>query len=115
MALGGRDGVRDADRWSDDTANDRFVVEEDGALAQLVYEVEGDRLLLIHTEVPEQLGGRGIAGPLVAASVARAGRDGLTIAPWCPYARRWLTSHRDAVAGVTIDWSAPPGPGIAGA
>ncbi len=99
----------------DDTANDRFVVEEDGALAELDYEVEGERLILIHTGVPEQMGGRGIAGQLVAASLARARREGLTIAPWCPYARRWLTSHRDDVAGVTIDWSAPPGPGIAGA
>jgi predicted GNAT family acetyltransferase len=95
----------------DDTANERFIVEADGALAELDYELAGDRLILIHTEVPERLGGRGIAGQLVEASVARARREGLTIAPWCPYARRWLGGHPDAVSGVTIDWSDPPLPG----
>ena len=92
---------------SDDTAHDRFLVEEDGATAELVYEVEGRRLLLLHTEVPEQLGGRGIGGRLVQASVARAARDGLVVVPWCPYARKWLLDHHDVAAGVTIDWSPP--------
>jgi len=97
----------------DDTAHDRFLVEGDGALAELDYELEGDRLILIHTRVPEEMGGRGIAGQLVAAGVARARRESLTIAPWCPYARRWLSSHPDDIAGVTIDWSEPPGLGEA--
>jgi uncharacterized protein len=91
----------------DDTAHDRFVIEEDGATAELVYEVEGRRLLLLHTQVPEQLGGRGLGGRLVQASVTRSARDGLIVVPWCPYARKWLQDHPDVAAGVTIDWSEP--------
>jgi predicted GNAT family acetyltransferase len=94
----------------DDTAHGRFVIEDEGATAQLLYEVEGRRLLLLHTEVPEQLGGRGLAGRLVRASVARAAADGLVIVPWCPYARKWLQDHPDVAAGVTIDWSERPVP-----
>jgi hypothetical protein len=94
-----------------DERDERFVLEADGAVAELDYEVEGNRLILVHTQVPEELGGRGIAGRLVAAGVQRARRDGLTIAPWCPYARRWLRDHADQTDGITIDWSEPPVPG----
>ena len=67
-------------------AQDRFVVQAEGMEAELVYRVRGDRLFLLHTEVPEALGGRGIAGQLVRASIRRAEADHLTIVPWCPYA-----------------------------
>jgi predicted GNAT family acetyltransferase len=94
----------------DDTEHERFVAEVDGLMARLEYEVDDGRLVLIHTEVPEPLGGRGLAGRLVRAGVARAARDGLTLAPWCPYARRWLQDHPDAAASVVVDWSPPPIP-----
>ncbi len=92
----------------DDTDHHRFVAEVDGAVAWLDYQVGEGRLVLVHTEVPEQLGGRGLGGRLVQAGVARAARDGLTLAPWCPYARRWLRDHADAAASVEIDWSERP-------
>jgi predicted GNAT family acetyltransferase len=74
----------------------------------LDYEVEDGRLVLVHTEVPKQLGGRGLGGRLVQAGVERAAREGLTVAPWCPYARKWLRDHPDAIASVVVDWSEPP-------
>jgi predicted GNAT family acetyltransferase len=88
----------------DNVAEERFELTEDGHLAELVYHVHGARLTLIHTEVPDELGGRGIGGFLVQASLDRARRDHLTIVPTCPFARSWLEKHRDAAAGITIDW-----------
>ncbi len=93
---------------ADVPAESRFVFREDRALAELVYELDGDRLILIHTGVPEALGGRGIGGRLVRASIARAAREGLTIVPWCPFARHWLQEHPDAAQGVTVDFKTPP-------
>jgi predicted GNAT family acetyltransferase len=61
--------------------------------------------VLVHTEVPEQLGGRGIGGQLVRAALEWAARDGLVIVPWCPFARKWLTDHPEATAAVGIDWA----------
>ena len=87
---------------------DRFVVRTDGAEAELVYRVSGDRIYLIHTEVPESMGGRGIAGQLVRASLRRAEADRLTIVPWCPFARRWLKEHPDEAGGVHVDFTTPP-------
>ena len=38
-------------------------------------------------------------------AVDRAAAEGLTIVPTCPFARRWLGEHPDAIGDVTIDWS----------
>lgn len=95
---------------SDEVAEGRFVLRVEGAEAQLVYRVDGDRLVLVHTEVPEEIGGRGIGGRLVRAAVDRAAASGETVAPWCPYARRWLRDHPDEAARVAIDWTEPPAP-----
>jgi predicted GNAT family acetyltransferase len=94
----------------DVTDEHRFLYVEEGVEAQLVYEVTGDQLVLVHTEVPGQLGGRGIAGRLVRAAVDRAAATGETVLPWCPYARKWLRDHPDDAARVAIDWSDPPAP-----
>lgn len=90
----------------DETERNRFVGTEDGHEAQLVYRSDGNRLTLVHTEVPEALGGRGLGGELVTAAVERAAASGETLVPECPYARAWLTKHPDAAARVTIDWPA---------
>ncbi len=93
----------------DDIEHHRFVYREGGLDAQLVYRVDGDRLILIHTEVPDGLSGRGIGGHLVQAAVKRATASGEIIVPWCPYARKWLTDHPDHADRVEIDWEQPPG------
>ena len=81
-----------------------FVLEVDGQVAELVYRVEGAYLVLIHTEVPEALEGRGLGGTLVRAALDRAVRDGLTVVPHCPFARGWLGRHPDDAARAPIDW-----------
>ena len=88
----------------DETASERFVLVEDGHTAELIYHVHGDRLTLIHTEVPDELGGRGVGGRLVRAALERARREQLTIVPNCPFARSWLEKHPDETEGLTIDW-----------
>jgi uncharacterized protein len=98
--------VSDAVPVTDNKAASRFEVSEGGYLAELRYHRNGNRLSLIHTEVPEELEGRGIGGRLVIAAVDQAAREGLMIVPYCPFARRWLASHSDVADRVTIDWRA---------
>src|SRR5690349_4965072 len=74
----------------DNPAESRFEIEADGHLGVLEYHRSAKRLVLIHTEVPPALEGRGIAGQLVRFAVDRAEAEGLTIVPRCPYARAWL-------------------------
>jgi predicted GNAT family acetyltransferase len=44
-----------------------------------------------------------VGGELIAAAVAIARHEGLTIVPLCPFARRWLQRHPDVAEGVDID------------
>ena len=64
--------------------------------------------MLVHTGVPDELGGRGLGGVLVRAALERAVAESLTLVPECPFARSWLEKHPDDAARVTIDW--PPAP-----
>jgi predicted GNAT family acetyltransferase len=92
----------------DNGAEHRFEVTLDGHAGELTYSIDGDTITLIHTGVPEELAGHGFAGQLVQAAVDRARRDGLTIIPICPYARRWLRKQVDELSDVKIDWSQEP-------
>jgi predicted GNAT family acetyltransferase len=89
---------------TDNQAASRFELHADGELAELVYRRNGKRLVLVHTEVPESLEGRGIGGALVLAAIDRAERDSMTVVPLCPFARGWLERHPDTASRVTIDW-----------
>jgi uncharacterized protein len=68
----------------DDTAAGRFVIREGGTEAELLYALDGDRILLVHTGVPEEWGGRGIGGRLVRAALERAEANALTVVPLRP-------------------------------
>ena len=98
--------MNDAVAVTDNQAASRFEISDGGYLAELSYHRNGNRLALIHTEVPEELEGRGYGGRLVVAAVDRAAREGLTIVPYCPFARGWLERHSDVADRVTIDWRA---------
>ena len=96
--------VSDSADVTDNTDASRFELRADGWLAELVYRTRGDRLVLIHTEVPLQLEGRGIGGRLVTAAVDRAVREGLIVVPLCPFARGWLERHPEAASRAVVDW-----------
>jgi uncharacterized protein len=90
---------------TDNEAASRLEVHADDKLAELIYHRNGNRLVLVHTEVPDALGGRGIGGKLVLAAVEKAAASGMTVVPLCPYARSWLERHPDDAARVPIDWA----------
>jgi predicted GNAT family acetyltransferase len=96
--------VSDAGQVTDNHAESRFEFRAGGHLAELRYRRYGKRLVLLHTEVPAGLGGHGIGGKLVAAAIARAAQEGVTIVPLCPFARSWLERHSDTARQATIDW-----------
>ena len=61
--------------------------------ARLEYSRTGDELTLLHTIVPDELGGQGLGGKLVQAAVDYADAEGLTVVPVCPFAKKWLEKH----------------------
>jgi uncharacterized protein len=95
--------VSDTPQVTDNQAESRFELREDGHRAELAYRRRAGRLVLIHTEVPPELEGRGIGGRLVAAAVDRAAQQGLTVVPLCPFTREYLERHAGEAAKVAID------------
>lgn len=91
----------------DEQSAQRFVLEEDGKVAELTYRTEPGRLFLVHTGVPDAIAGGGIAARLVQFALARARAEHRTVVPWCPYARRWIREHPEGVEGIEFDWKTP--------
>jgi uncharacterized protein len=85
-------------------AEHRFEIEIDGELAELVYHRHGNRLVIVHTGVPDALEGHGVGGLLVTAAIDHAAQHGWTVVPRCPFARGWLEHHPEVAGRATIDW-----------
>ena len=71
----------------------RFEVHAEGKTAFLSYRRDGDRLVLIHTEVPESLRDRGIGGRLARFALDYAKREGLGVVPRCPFVKTYIQEH----------------------
>jgi predicted GNAT family acetyltransferase len=96
--------VSDAQQVTDNQAGSRFELWVGGLLAELLYRRHGKRFVLIHTEVPDELEGRGLGGALVTAAIDRAAGEGMTVVPLCPFARGWLQRHPNVAGRAAIDW-----------
>ena len=94
---------------TDNADASRLEIHAGGEVAELAYRTRPGRLVLIHTEVPDSLGGRGFGGQLVLGAIGKAVHEGLTVVPLCPFAHSWLKRHPDDAARVKIDWADPDG------
>jgi uncharacterized protein len=74
-------------------AHHRFEAGSPPELAMMVYRLKGDAVELIHTEVPEQYQGQGLAGKLATAALEWARESGLKVIPTCPYVRNYIGKH----------------------
>ncbi len=91
----------------DNVSEHRFETRVDGHLAFLEYHQNGNRFVIVHTEVPDALSGRGIAGALIEKAIQTAADADLVVVPNCPFAHAWLERHPEVAGRVTIDWPEP--------
>jgi uncharacterized protein len=71
----------------------RFEIRSDEGVSFLRYAESDGVIRLIHTEVPENLQGRGYAGELAHAALEHARRANLRVVPICPFVRSYLERH----------------------
>jgi uncharacterized protein len=72
----------------------RFEIEQDGKTSYLEFETDGHGwLTLWHTEVPEELRGRGIALELVTTAFQYAREHSLRVDVICPVAHHIVATH----------------------
>ena len=78
-----------------DSAAARFVVQVAGGRAECAYHLQGRVMNIVHTEVPPQAEGRGIAAALVRAALDHARAAGWSVRPSCSYVRAYMRRHVD--------------------
>ncbi len=71
-------------------AKGAFFIEKDGEwIAEMTYRKMGaDRIIIDHTEVDDQLKGKGVGKKLVEAGVNFARENNLKIVPQCVFAKK---------------------------
>jgi predicted GNAT family acetyltransferase len=78
-----------------DTVNDnaekhRFELEIEGQLAAAYYERSGSVITFEHTEVPAELGGKGVGTRLIKGALDQARAAGLKVVAQCPFVKAWI-------------------------
>jgi len=84
-----------SDDVHDNAALHRYEMTVDGHTAFIRYRREPGVVTLIHTEVPAELGGRGIGKVLVQATLDLIRASGEKVVPVCPFVAAWMKRHAE--------------------
>ncbi|QEC70088.1 N-acetyltransferase [Panacibacter ginsenosidivorans] len=71
----------------------QFEVSMDNELAFLQYRFYKDDIALMHTDVPDTLGGKGIASALAVHALEWAKEHQKKIIVYCPFVASYLKKH----------------------
>ena len=71
----------------------QFQVFVDGEMAYLEYRLNKGDIVLMHTEVPDKLGGRGIASALAEHVLKYAREQKIPVMIYCPFVASWIKKH----------------------
>ena len=73
----------------------RWEAQVDGRVAVAEYRLRGDTIFFIHTEVPRELEGQGVASKLVKTALDDARTQHLAVVPFCPFVAGYIQRHPD--------------------
>lgn len=71
----------------------RFHTQVDGVEGVLDYTLGAGVMTIVHTGVPPEIGGRGIAAALTQAAMTVARAEAWKVVPACSYAASWMQRH----------------------
>ena len=72
-----------------------FSAEIEGHRAELQYRLHDGVMTIVHTGVPEEIGGRGVAAELMRTALEAARANGWKVVPACEYAAAFMRRHRE--------------------
>jgi len=76
-------------------AHHRFELTVDGHLAATYYKIAGNVITFIHTEVPPELGGKGIGSKLIKGALDQVRAEGLKVVAQCEFVKAYIAKHAD--------------------
>jgi uncharacterized protein len=77
------------------TAKHRYELTVEGHLAATYYKLADGVITFVHTEVPPELGGKGVGSRLVKGALDRVRADGLKVVAECAFVKSWIGKHPD--------------------
>ena len=77
----------------DNQALKRFELDVDGHTAVAYYQLSPGVITFTHTEVPQQLSGRGIGSELIRGALEAARARKLKVVPKCPFVAAYMAKH----------------------
>ena len=85
------------DTVSDNTAQQRYELAVDGHVAASYYEIADGVITFVHTEVPPELGGKGIGSKLIKGALDQVRAEGLKVIAQCPFVKAYIEKHPEYV------------------
>jgi predicted GNAT family acetyltransferase len=73
----------------------RYELAVDGHVAATYYKIDDGVITFIHTEVPPELGGKGIGSKLIRGALDSVRADGLKVVPQCPFVKAFIDKNPD--------------------
>ena len=77
----------------DNTARHRYEMAVDYEIAFVTYETAPGRIVLLHTEVPSALSGRGVGSALARGVLDDIRSRGLRVVPRCEFIASYIERH----------------------
>lgn len=75
------------------TAQGRFELDAEGHTALAYYKRDGNVITFTHTEVPPELGGRGVGSRLAKGALEWVRAQNLKVVAKCPFIAAYLGKH----------------------
>ncbi|CEG07970.1 hypothetical protein BN961_01376 [Afipia felis] len=79
----------------DNPTEGRYELTVDGHLAATYYKLSDGVITFVHTEVPKELGGRGIGSQLVKGALDDVRSRHIKVFPQCPFVKAYIDKHAD--------------------
>jgi predicted GNAT family acetyltransferase len=76
-----------------DPEEGQFEIRVEDYVAFIAYDAEPSVLALIHTEVPPELRGKGLAEALARTALQYAREHVMTVEPFCPFVSSFIKRH----------------------
>jgi predicted GNAT family acetyltransferase len=86
-------GVRMTDNLRDNEDCNRFELDIDGVIAFVTYRKSPGAITLVHTEVPAELGGRGVGSKLGRATLDAVRAQGRKLSVECDFIRSFMEKY----------------------
>jgi hypothetical protein len=74
-------------------AKHRYELAVEGHIAATCYEIAGPVITFVHTEVPPELGGKGVGSRLIKGALDQVRSEGLKVVAQCPFVKAYIDKH----------------------